>query len=327
MSTITTPLRFRPVYQPYIWGGEKLRSRLGRSDTPEGIVAESWEVSSREDGMGVVAEGAHGGKTFQALLQEDAAGILGSRVKQDDFPLLIKVLDAAKTLSVQVHPNDETAAEFGGEAKTETWYILEADPDACVYCGIKSGVSPEQFRAAIADNTLEPLLKKIPVKAGDAIFVPGGRVHAIASGCLLLEVQQNSNTTYRIYDWGRVDADGKGRQLHIDQALQVSIFEEEGSALTPAKTLAPLAGLPREQIMISPYFLLEKLSLEASASLPAHPESFQVLFAIDGDLQVSTGGETVQVPAGSSVLLPAAASATEVKALTGSMCFMRITQP
>ncbi|MDF3128773.1 class I mannose-6-phosphate isomerase [Kiritimatiellaeota bacterium B1221] len=327
MSTITTPLRFHPVYQPYIWGGEKLRSRLGRTDTPEGIVAESWEISSREDGMGVVSEGVHSGKTFQALLKEDAGGLLGRRVKKDDFPLLIKVLDAAKTLSVQVHPNDETAAKFGGEAKTETWYILEADPGACVYCGIQNGVSPEQFRAAIADNTLEPLLKKIPVKAGDAIFVPGGRVHAIASGCLLLEVQQNSNTTYRIYDWGRVDAQGQGRQLHIDQALQVSIFEEEGSALTPAKPLSPLAGLPREQIMISPYFLLEKLSLDCQASLPGNPESFQVLFAIDGDLEVSSGGEAVKVPAGSSVLIPAAAPATDVKALSGAMHFMRITQP
>ncbi|WFB36676.1 mannose-6-phosphate isomerase [Kiritimatiellota bacterium B12222] len=327
MSSITTPLRFRPVYQPYIWGGTKLRSHLGREDTPEGIVAESWEVSSREDGMGVVAEGLHAGKTFRELLAQDAAGILGTRVKKADFPLLIKVLDAAKTLSVQVHPNDETAAQFGGEAKTETWYILEADPGACVYCGIAEGVSPEQYRAAIADNTVEPLMKKIPVKVGDAIFVPGGRVHAIAEGCLLLEVQQNSNTTYRIYDWGRVDAQGVGRELHIDQAMQVSIFEEEGSALTPSIPLEPLAGMPREQIMVSPYFLLERLSLEASASLPACPESFQVLFAIDGDLEVSAGGETVVVKAGSSVLLPAAAASADLKAVAGAVKVMRITQP
>jgi mannose-6-phosphate isomerase len=327
MTPPSFPLRFHPVYQPYIWGGEKLRTRLGRRDTPEGIVAESWEISAREDGMGVVAEGPLAGRTFQSLIESYPREILGTRVTADRFPLLIKVLDAAQTLSVQVHPNDETAASFGGEAKTETWYILEADPEACVYCGIAEGVSPEQFRAAIADNRLEPLLKKIPVKAGDAIFVPGGRVHAIAAGCLLLEVQQNSNTTYRIYDWGRVGADGKGRELHIDQALQVSIFAEEESALTPAIPLSAFAGLPREQVMVSPYFLLEKLSLTDTATLPACPESFQVLFAIDGDLEVSAGGETLQIPAGSSVLLPAAAPAAGLHALKGPLHVMRITQP
>lgn len=327
MITPDFPLRFHPVYQTYIWGGEKLRIRLGRSDTPEGIVAESWEISAREDGMGVVAEGPLAGKTLQNLIESHPREILGSRVQTDRFPLLIKVLDAAQTLSVQVHPNDQTAARFGGEAKTETWYILEASADACVYCGMVDGVTPEQFRAAIADNSLELLLKKIPVKAGDAIFVPGGRVHAIAAGCLLLEVQQNSNTTYRIYDWGRVGSDGKERELHIDQALQVSIFAEADSAHTPAIPLSPLAGLPREQIMLSPYFLLEKLTLNETATLPPSPETFQVLFAIDGDLAVAAGGETVAVPRGSSVLLPAAAPAAEVRAVSGPLQFMRITQP
>lgn len=327
MINPTFPLRFHPVYQPYIWGGEKLRTRLGRADTPEGIVAESWEISARADGMGIIREGPLEGKTFQSLIETNPREILGSNVNNDHFPLLIKVLDAAKTLSVQVHPNDQTAVQFGGEAKTETWYILEADPEACVYCGIESGVTPEAFRDAIAGNTVEPLLKKIPVKAGDTIFVPGGRVHAIASGCLLLEVQQNSNTTYRIYDWGRVDAEGNGRELHIDQALQVSIFEEAGTALTPAEAQSPLAGMPREKIIVSPYFLLERLHLEDVATLPANPESFQVLFALDGDLQVSAGGETVTVPSGSSVLLPAAALAADLNAVSGPLHVMRITYP
>jgi len=327
MISPTFPLRFHPVYQPYIWGGDKLRTHLGRTDTPEGIVAESWEISSRDDGMGVVAEGPLADQPFQCLIDRYPREILGSHVKSDHFPLLIKVLDAAKTLSVQVHPNDRTAAKFGGEAKTETWYILEADPGACVYCGIESGVTPDAFRKAIQDDTVEPLLKKIPVQAGDAIFVPGGRVHAIASGCLLLEVQQNSNTTYRIYDWGRVGADGKARQLHIDQAMQVSIFEEEESAKTPSKPMDPLAGMPRERIMVSPYFLLERLQLETTATLPASPECFQVLFALDGELEVTAGGEAVRIPLGSSVLLPAAAPAAELRALNGPMNFMRITQP
>lgn len=327
MIACTIPLRFHPVYQPYIWGGDKLRSHVGRMDTPSGIVAESWEISDREDGMSVVSEGPLAGKTLRELIEADSEGMLGSSASGGVFPLLIKVLDAAQTLSVQVHPNDETAAKFGGEAKTETWYILEAEPDACVYCGVAPGVTAKKFRKAIKENQLEPLLKKIPVQAGDAIFVPGGRVHAIASGCLLLEVQQNSNTTYRIYDWGRVDDKGKGRELHIDQALQVSILEEEEDALTPPKGLKPLAGMPREQIMRSSYFLLERLRVSGQAVLPPHPTCFQVLFAIDGDLKVSSGGETVEVPAGHSVLLPAAAGEAGLDAHGGSAHVMRITVP
>jgi mannose-6-phosphate isomerase len=315
---------FRPVYQPYIWGGDKLRTRLNRNDTPEGIVAESWEVSDRDDGMSVVESGPFEGQTLHEVIAGDPQALLGSRAKADRFPLLIKVLDAAKTLSVQVHPNDQTAIEFGGEAKTEMWYVLEADEGAAVYCGLAEGVTPEAFRKGIEDNALEPMLKKIPVKSGDAIFVPGGRVHAIADGCLLLEVQQNSNTTYRIYDWGRVGADGKSRELHIDQALEVTLWEDKEDALTPAEPMVPLAGLPREKIMESDYFLIEKLALTGSADLPACPESFQVLFVQEGEVTVSGGGVEVSAARGRSVLIPAAATGVSV---TGNAKVVRVTLP
>jgi len=323
MQNLNIPLRFHPVYQTYLWGGGKLRDVLGRTDTPDGIVAESWEVTDRPDGMSVVAKGPLAGKTLRELIELDPQALLGPVANAECFPLLIKVLDAARTLSVQVHPNDETAARYGGEAKTETWYILEADPEACVYCGFKETVSAEQFQEAILQNRLEPLLKKIPVKAGDAIFVPGGQVHAIASGCLLLEVQQNSNTTYRIYDWGRVDAKGRGRELHIDQALQVSCLEAESGSLQAAEEMPPLNGLPRERVVQSPYFLLERLTLADSATLPGG-QGFQILFALDAPFSVSAGGERVAVPRGSSVLLPAAA---EEAVLEGTARVMRITAP
>jgi len=327
MHSIDIPLRFQPVYQPYIWGGEKLRTRLSREDAPEGIVAESWEVSDREDGMSVVAEGPLAGKTLRELVEEAREGVLGTRARTEVFPLLIKVLDAAKTLSVQVHPNDETAAEFGGEAKTEMWYVLEAEPGAAVYCGLEEGVTPESFRKGIEENRLEPLLKKIPVEAGDAVFVPGGRVHAIATGCLLLEVQQNSNTTYRIYDWGRTGADGKPRELHIDQALEVTLWNDSDSALTPAEPLPDLSGIPREKVMESPYFLLERLTLAEASEVPGDSGTFQVLFALDGDLRVTANGESVEVKRGSSVLLPAAAASATLEPLKVPMHVMRITLP
>ncbi len=327
MHPLNLPLMFRPVYQPYIWGGEKLRTVLERTDTPDGIVAESWEVSDREDGMSVVESGPLAGTTFREVMASNPEAVLGSRLDHDRFPLLIKVLDAAKTLSVQVHPNDQTAAEFGGEAKTEMWYVLEAEEGAAVYCGLKEGTKPEEFREAIAANALEPLLKKIPVSAGDAVFVPGGRVHAIASGCLLLEVQQNSNTTYRIYDWGRVGADGKPRELHVDQALDVTLWEDREEALTPPEPLPDLAGMPRRKVMESDYFLLEALTLEAEAVLPASPETFQVLFTLRGEIDVSLGGEKVVVPRGRSVLIPAAASEARLQAVSGPAEVMRVTLP
>lgn len=306
METLFVPLRFRPVYQTYLWGGENLKTRLGREDAPEGIVAESWEISDRDDGMGVVSGGPMDGKSFRELMAAFGPAILGPRGKTGRFPLLIKVLDAAKTLSVQVHPNDDTAKAFGGEAKTEMWYVLDAAPHAVVYCGLREGVSPEAFRHAIEDNTLEGLMKTIPVKSGDAIFVPGGRVHAIGAGCLLLEVQQNSNTTYRIYDWGRVDADGKGRELHIDKALEVTLWHDPDSALTPPAPLEPFCGLAREKIMESPYFRLESLKVPGETALVFDGQSFQVLFAVEQGFTVTGNGETVDVPQGSSVLIPAA---------------------
>lgn len=323
MNSLNIPLRFTPVYQPYIWGGDKLRTMLGRTDTPDGIVAESWEISAREDGMGVVAEGPLAGKAFKDLVEAYPGDVLGEG-RGDRFPLLIKVLDAAKTLSVQVHPNDETAAKYGGEAKTECWYILQADEGAAVYCGLQDGVTPETFRAAIDDGTVEKLLTKLPVTAGDMVFVPGGRQHAIAAGCLLLEVQQNSNTTYRVYDWGRVGADGKPRELHIEQALQVTNWDEPEATLTPPEPQESLAGMLRQKLVESPYFLLESLELDQRATLPSHPESFQVLFARDGSFSVTANGESVEVPEGSSVLLPAACGEAE---LSGNGTLVRVTAP
>lgn len=328
METLFYPLRFHPVYQTYLWGGNKLRDTLGRQDAPGGIVAESWEISDRDDGMGVVANGPMQGKTFRELMRNHAAEILGPKGNPEQpFPLLIKVLDAAQTLSVQVHPNDETAARYGGEAKTEMWYVLEAEPDAVVYCGLREGVTPESFRAAIAENRLENEMKTLPVKAGDAIFVPGGRVHAIGAGCLLLEVQQNSNTTYRIYDWGRLGADGKPRELHIDKALEVTLWDDPESALTPASPLQPFCGLPREKIMESPYFLLERIHVGKASGLEFDGQAFNVLFALDGGFTVTAGGVETRVPRGGSVLLPAEVRAALLEPDSDSTAMMRITLP
>lgn len=305
------PLKLQPVYQTYLWGGSRLKDQLGRTDTPDGIVAESWEVTDRPDGMSVVQNGPLAGKTLRDVIEGNEDDILGVEVESDLFPLLIKVLDAEKTLSVQVHPNDATAAAFGGEAKTEMWYVLDATEDAKVYCGLKEDVTPEAFRAAIENKTLDEWLVTIPVKKGQAIFVPGGRVHAIGSGCLLLEVQQNSNTTYRIYDWARVDADGNTRELHIDQAMDVSLWEDKDTALHD------LPEAERDEtnitpILETPFFNLDRLILTEDMTLENDGSSFEVLFAVDGDVVLEAGGEEVTVEKGSSVLIPAGIPETDL---------------
>ena len=175
--------------------------------------------------MSVVSNGPLTGKSFSSVLREDPRSFLGSRVSGNRFPLLIKLIDARQKLSVQVHPNDATAAEFGGEAKTEMWYLL-GDNDARVYCGLKDGITRESFLRAVAEGTSGDTMRPVPVQKGDAVFVRGGRVHAIDEGCLILEIQQNSNTTYRIYDWGRMGNDGKPRELHIEQAINVISWDD-----------------------------------------------------------------------------------------------------
>lgn len=304
------PLRFKPVYQTYLWGGNRLREQYGRSDSPDGIVAESWEVTDRPDGMSIVENGPFAGKSLRELIEAYGGKIVGRDCKLSVFPLLIKVLDAAKTLSVQVHPNDETALKYGGEAKTEMWYVLDAEEGAVVYCGLKEGVTPEAFRKAIDENTLEEWLTTIPVQKGDAIFVPGGRVHAIGAGCLLLEVQQNSNTTYRIYDWGRVDSDGKSRELHVDQAMQVSSWDDRDSALQPCDEIQSDNQMSIDEILESDYFRLERLVTSEEVDLENDGDSFEVVFAVNAPVVLQGGGEAVEVAAGSSALIPAGARDT-----------------
>ncbi len=203
------PLKFEPVYKNYPWGGSRIPETYHRN-VPAGIYAESWEISDHDDGMSVVSNGPLAGQALHDILKNNPGGILGTNVPGTRFPLLIKLIDAKQKLSVQVHPNDETAAHFGGEAKTEMWYLL-GDNKTQIYCGLNEGITKESFLQAVEDGTSGKTMRRVPVEKDSAVFVRGGRIHAIDTGCLILEIQQNSNTTYRIYDWGRMGNDGKPR--------------------------------------------------------------------------------------------------------------------
>jgi mannose-6-phosphate isomerase len=298
------PLKFEHVYKDYLWGGDRIIRRFARM-APPGVYAESWEVSAHPDGMSVVAGGPLAGQTLAGLVDTYGRQLVGSRTRTSYFPLLIKLIDAKQQLSVQVHPNDATAAAHGGEAKTEMWYVLDADPDAYVYAGLQAGTTAETLKTAVADDTVEDLMVTIPVTAGDAIFIPGGRVHAIGTGCLLLEVQQTSNTTYRLYDWARKGPDGKTRELHVDQALQVIDFDDIAEPKV-CSGAPPAAGAGYREVYQSPYFRMEHASLDRPIEGATNGSTFEVLFCASGRATLESDAGQEAMPAGTSILIPAA---------------------
>jgi len=264
------PLTFIPVFKDYIWGGRNLE-KLGRK-LPEGIIAESWDIAAHKDGISTVNNGIFAGYSLVELQDKLGLDLIGTNnqwaQERGKFPLLIKLLDANRPLSVQVHPNDEYARINEGNelGKTEMWVVLHAKEGAEVILGVNAGTTPSKFRAGIEKGKLEPYLHHIPVKKGDHICVPSGALHAIMDGVIIAEIQQNSNTTYRVYDWNRVGADGNPRPLHIDKALDVINFEQIEPSISPPKLISSNAGIRRSTLCTNAYFITEKVELDAGAS-------------------------------------------------------------
>jgi len=314
------PLKFKPVYKDYPWGGSRIPETCKR-DVPEAIYAESWEISDRDNGLSIVSNGSLAGKSIREILLGSPQEIMGTNVAGTQFPLLIKLIDAKQKLSVQVHPNDETAAEFGGEAKTEMWYLL-GDNKTQVYCGLNDGVTKESFRQAVADGTSGDTMRPVPVEKDSVVFVRGGRVHAIDAGCLILEIQQNSNTTYRIYDWDRMGNDGKPRELHIEQAINVINWNDHENPLVEPKVLIDTDTFQCTEVLKCEYFQLEKLTFSAPLKVPMSGKTFHALFVSEGEASIEWEGGSLSTPAGTSVLVPAALPAYT---LDGNATVLRTT--
>jgi len=235
------PLKFGKVYKDYIWGGRNL-DKIGKELPSSGNVAESWELSCHKNGMSTISNGEYSGMTLEEYINKFGCEAIGKALPQKDldkFPLLIKFIDANDSLSVQVHPSDEYAFknENGELGKNEMWYILSAESEATLVAGVANGVTKESFAEAIKNNTVEECLNYIQVKEGDFINIPDGLVHAIGKGIILAEVQQNSDTTYRVYDYNRVGADGKTRPLHVEKSLETINFSYTGEVCKSAKGL------------------------------------------------------------------------------------------
>ncbi len=213
-------LRFTPIYMERVWGGRGFEEKLARKLPAEKVIGESWEICDRPEAPSVVQGGKFDGKTIREVLSNDSAYVMGPKWNaQTPFPILVKWLDCQERLSLQVHPPMQVAASLGGEPKTENWYVADCATDSGLIAGLKKGATKEAFIASLSDNSAEKLLHRFPVKKGDSLFVPSGRLHAIDGGNLILEIQQNSDTTYRVYDWGRVGLDGKPRQLHVSESI------------------------------------------------------------------------------------------------------------
>jgi mannose-6-phosphate isomerase len=226
-----TPLTFQPIYMERVWGGRRLAELPSRDVPPGKPIGESWELVDRVDAQSIVNQGPCAGMTLHELWTSHRLPVFGDVPDAPRFPLLAKLLDASETLSVQVHPPAAIAEEMGGEPKSEMWYVLDATPRAELYAGFRNGVSREQFEAALQGGNVAELLHRIPVRSGDAIYIPSGRCHAIGAGCLIVEIQQNSDTTYRVFDWNRVGLDGRPRTLHVDASLRCIDFSDHEPGL------------------------------------------------------------------------------------------------
>lgn len=305
-----TPLAFSHTYTSAIWGGGAIRSRFDRPDTPD-ICAESWEISGHPAGMSVVKGGPCDGRTLASLVEEFGADLVGAKASDPNrFPLLIKLIDANRSLSVQVHPNETTAPLTGGEPKTEAWVVLGAAPGAALYAGTSPGVTFDAFRyAALGGDAIVTTLARHDVREGDAFFIPGGVVHAIDAGCLIYEVQQSSDTTYRIYDWGRVGPDGKPRQLHLEKALaSVDRAMPQVRAVRAHDEIHKGAIATWRTYVSSPFFTIRELTFDSSvACIDLDGSTFMALFALEGGATVECRGGVVGISKGESVLVPASA--------------------
>lgn len=292
-------LRLKPAYKDYIWGGTRLRSTFNKN-YDGGRLAESWELSCHEDGLSVIDGGIDGGKTLRQYIREKGKEVLGTNCRMEEtLPVLIKLIDAADDLSVQVHPDDRFAmAEEGEKGKTEMWYVIDCARGAFLYYGFSRTISEREFMERIKDRTLPEVLNKVYVKKGDVLLIEAGTIHAIGRDIMIAEIQENSNITYRIYDYGRIGKDGRPRRLDIEKALRVT----DRNPVVQKDSFSP-------HLAVSDYFTVDKLFLDGthmkSAGGFAGRDSFTHFLFLDGEGSIQTRDDILRIRKGDSIFLPA----------------------
>lgn len=305
------PLRFRPIYKERPWGGEKLRTVLGKESPPHLKIGESWEISDRGADATTVAAGPYAGEPLHRLMEKMGKLLLGDHVLSRHpkrFPLLYKILDVEALLSLQVHPPDDyPRLGPGEEGKSEFWYVLAASPGTSVFCGLKEGVDKRTFKRLLEERRVEKILGEYPIAPGDGIFIPAGRLHTAGPSALILEIQTNSDTTYRVWDWGRTGPDGLPRPLHLERSLEVIDWRDCASPLV--ESAGEKAGENETALLlISDHFSVERIRARRSVGDLCDGSRFQVLAGVEGEGEIVSargGSVPVRIRRGDFILLPA----------------------
>lgn len=300
-------LKLQPCGKDYLWGGTRLREEYGKNIDLIPL-AETWECSAHPDGPCVIENGEFKGQTLSTVLKKHPE-CMGTKIKTGEFPVLVKFIDAKQNLSVQVHPDDSYAKEHEGDnGKTEMWYVIDAEEGASLIYGFKHKVTEEILRKAVETGTLDKHLQKVEVRKGDTYFVPAGTVHGIGAGILLAEIQESSNVTYRVYDYDRIDKNGKKRVLHFDNAVQVMDMDVAIDVKQNPRLVKYYPGCSRELLCRCKYFETERIQVIKGFSFSVREESFQVMMCLDGYGQVETmdaGQKPIRFCKGETIFLPA----------------------
>ncbi|MCR4741002.1 MAG: class I mannose-6-phosphate isomerase [Lachnospiraceae bacterium] len=288
-------LKLQPAFKDYIWGGYRLADEYGKADKGT-FLAETWELSCYPDSPSIIRNGSYANRTLNEYIEENGKQVLGKNCEVfENFPILIKLIDARDALSIQVHPDNGYAGAHGGRSgKTEMWYILDAAEDSFIYYGFRDRISRDEFRKRIEENTLTEVLNKVRVHSGDVFFIEAGTLHSIGKGILTAEIQQNSDLTYRIYDYGRMGADGKPRELHIDDALEVTRLE---------KAVNHKHELPR--LGSCEYFIVDRLDTDEKIEFTVDSGSFVHILFLTGEGKIASGDCELGFKKGDSFFIPA----------------------
>jgi mannose-6-phosphate isomerase len=309
------PLTFHPIFKERIWGGRELEKLYGKKLPADKLIGESWEISDRPGDESIITNGKIAGKSLRWLMENHARELLGDAkpASENRFPLLIKILDAREKLSLQVHPPAGKAAELKGEPKTEMWFITAAAPDASLYVGLKNGVTRAEFEKKISDGSVADCFHRVPVHAGDTMFLPSGRVHAIGAGLVIFEIQQNSDTTYRVFDWNRTGLDGKPRELHIAQSLASIDFNDFEPKMVSEK-FSDDGKIKSRPLVRDKLFSVQNLEMKMGTVAKLKEQKLQIIAAVSGQIEIKGGSEVVSLSAGQFCLIPASLERTEILA-------------
>lgn len=298
------PIKLKPVFRDYIWGGNKLKNNWNKESDLD-IIAESWELSCHKDGDSIICNGEFEGLTLNQLIDKEGKEILGTKSEKfDDFPILIKLIDAFDNLSVQVHPDNEYALKFEKQyGKTEMWYILDCDPNSSLLFGFNKNISKNEFKERINNNTLLDIVNKVPVKKGDVFFIEAGTLHAIGKGILILEIQQNSNCTYRIYDFDRKDKNGNKRELHVDKALDVTNLNKLDIEKFNNYEILDFGNYSKRILAKCEYFETSLFETKDNVLLNSDNSSFHSIISITAGLILESENGNININKGDSIFI------------------------